>query len=183
MRKARHIVLLLAVILLSACKGPRLIPRGALEDIYVDMFLADQQIREDLNLRPQADTMLVYEPIFNRHGYTTDDYLYTLKNYLKDPERFAKVLQNVTERLRSEASRIGKEIDRLDWAEKLLGMARPPLDSILAPFSSDSLYLGVARVARDSSSAAWFRLVGVREDTLMVPVDTVKASADTLKHE
>lgn len=183
MRKIRHIVLLLTVLLLAACKGPRLIPRDTLEDIYVDMFVTDQRIREDNALRPQADTSLVYEPIFNQYGYTTDDYLFTLKNYLKDPERFAKVLQNVTERLREEGSRIGKEIDRLEWTEKLLGMARPPLDSIMAPFSNDSLYVGLARVARDSSSPAWFRLVGVRKDTLMVPVDTVAVPVDTLKHE
>jgi hypothetical protein len=183
MLKKAHIVLLLVLAAIASCRGPRVIPREDMVDIYVEMFLSDQRIREDAELRRQADTMLVYEPIFNRHGYTTDDYLFTLQNNLKDPERFAKTLQEVTERLKSEGESIGREIDHLEWIEKLMGMARPPLDSLLAPFGKDSLYVGVARVARDSGSAAWFRLVGVRKDTLMVPVDSVATVTDTLKHE
>ena len=65
-----------------------------------------------------------------------------------------------------------------------LGAKRPQLDSILAPFSKESVYVGLARVARDTSRyPAWFRLMAVHEDTLMVPVDSVKARKDTLAVE
>ena len=183
MRKYLHIVLLLAV--LMSCRGPKLIPKDELEDIYVEMFMADQRVLHTSGLRSQADTMLVYEAIFNKYGYNTDDYLFTVKNNLRDPERFAKTLQTVVQRLEREANLLEREIDHLDWEAKFLGMRRPALDSMLAPFSTDSLFMGLARVARDSTSAAWFRLVPAREDTLMVPVpaDTLKQNPDTLKHE
>ena len=62
-----------------------------------------------------------------------------------------------------------------------MGAKRPQIDSILAPFSKDSTYVGLARVVRDSSRySAWFRLVGIQKDTLMVPADTLTVSADTL---
>lgn len=184
MRKSRHIILWVALALaLAACRGPRVIPRDTLTDIYCDLFLTDQRVREDATLRSQADSMLVYEPVFNKYGYNTDDYLYTVKTNLKDPERFAKVMREVVERLRDEGEALKREMDRLDWIDRMLGMERPPLDSILAPFSQDSLYVGLARVERDSSSAAWFRLVGLGKDTLMVPVDTVSVRKDTLDHE
>ena len=87
MRKALHIAALLLVAVTLSCRGPRLIPRDKMEAIYYDMFMADQQIRNDMALRRQADTMLVYEAVFNRYGYDTDDYLYSVQTYLKDPER------------------------------------------------------------------------------------------------
>lgn len=169
MRKALHIVLAVTAVLVAVagCRGPKLIPRSKLADIYFDMFLADQQIREDTDLRNRADTMLVYEGIFNRYGYDTDDYLYSVRTYLKDPERFSKTLENVADRLQAEADRTGKEVEHLDWVNRFMRMRRPPVDSVLLPFSEDSLYVGLARVVRDTNSAAWFKLEGVQKDTLM----------------
>ena len=56
----------------------------------------------------------------------------------------------------------------------------------LAPFSKESVYVGLARVVRDTSRyPAWFRLVAVHEDTLMISVDSLAARAakDSLKAE
>ena len=87
MKRFLHIVLVL--LLAAACKGPRVIPKDTLADIYTDMFIADQKVR-DLGIpRVQMDTMLVYEAVFEKYGYDTDDYLHTVRYYLKDPERFA----------------------------------------------------------------------------------------------
>lgn len=176
MRKYLYIVLLLALAL--SCRGPRLIPREKLEDIYMDMFIADQQIIHTSGLRSRADTMLVYEAVFNRYGYDTDDYLYTVETNLKDPERFSKMLQSVAERLEAEADVLQKEIDHLEWVSKYMGMKGTPLDSLLAPFSQDSVFLGQARLAPDSLSGALLRMVPVQEDTLMIPLPV-----DTLDHE
>ncbi len=185
MRKALHIAALLLVAVMVSCRGPRLIPREELEDIYYDMFLADQQIRDEVRLKRQADTMLVYEAVFNRYGYDTDDYLYTVRTYLKDPERFAKVLQNVSDRMQREIDELGKEIDLLDWKAKFMDMKRPPIEEFLSQFSPDSAFKGAVRVVPDTSGTFRFRLEALQEDTLMVPVaaDTVSAKKDTLNHE
>ncbi|MBR4735482.1 MAG: hypothetical protein IK052_05255, partial [Bacteroidales bacterium] len=62
-RTACHIVLaVLALLALSAC-GPRRIPKGEMEDIFYQMFLQDQKIKQDRSLKQMADTSLVYEPI------------------------------------------------------------------------------------------------------------------------
>lgn len=181
MRKYLHILMLLVATLAVSCRGPRVIPRDKMVDIYCDMLLADQQLRDNNALRRQADTMLVYEAVFNRYGYDTDDYLLSVNHYLADPERYAKILGDVVEKLQSEAGNLEKEIGELDKMDRLLGMKRPPLDSILAPFSKDSLYLGLPRVVRDSSRyAGWFRLVAAREDTLSV-TDSLSTPSDSLK--
>ena len=150
----------------------------------MDMFLADQVVREENIPHAQMDTTLLYEAVFRKYGYDTDDYLNSVRYYLKDPERFAKVFESVAKRLEGEIDALDKIVQHQEWVASQLGAKRPQLDSILAPFSKESVYVGLARVARDTSRyPAWFRLMAVHEDTLMVPVDSVKARKDTLAVE
>jgi hypothetical protein len=119
--------------------------------------------------------------VFNKYGYDTDDYLNSVRYYLKDPERYAKVFEDVAKRLQGEVDALEKIIEHQEWLQRM-GAKRPQIDSILAPFSKENVYLGLARVARDTSRyPAWFRLVAVHEDTLMIPLDSLKARKDTVE--
>ena len=182
MKRILHIVLVLAVA--AACRGPRVIPKDTLTDIYTDMFLADQMVREEGLTRTQLDTILIYEAVFEKYGYDTDDYLYSLEHYLRDPERFAKVFEAVAKRLEGEVAALDKLIERQNLESQKMRKKYPKIDSLLAPFSKESFYKGQARMERDSALyAALYRLVAVQEDTLMMPVDSVEARAlrDSLK--
>ena len=203
MKRILHIVLVLVAV--AACQGPRVIPKDTLTDIYMDMFLADQQVRERNLPRPQMDTLLVYEAVFEKYGYDTDDYLYSVRHYLKDPERFAKVFEEVAKRLEGEVSALDKIIEHEQWVADKMAQKYPLVDSLLAPFSKDAVYVGLARVERDTSRyPAWFRLVALNEDslryssdrlwflkdsldiaqdTLAAAQDTLAAAKDTLKAE
>ena len=173
MKRFLHIVLVLVAV--AACQGPRVIPKGTLTDIYEEMFLADQQVRERNLPRAQMDTMLVYEAVFNKYGYNTDDYLHSVRHYLKDPERFAKVFEEVAKRLEKEVDALDRLMDYEKELEEERSRKHPQLDSMLAPFSKDAAFKGLPRIERDTSRyGAWFRLVPVREDTLMVPVDSLE---------
>ena len=165
----------------AACRGPRVIPRDTLTDIYFDMFMVDQQIRENGSSSAMLDTLLVYEPVFEKYGYDTDDYLHSVRFYLKDPERFAKVFEDVSKRLEAEAKSLEPLIElRRQVAEhKVTGS--PRTDSVLALFSRDSMSRGPVRMVRDTSRyGAWFRLTAIRSDSLRMPVDSLKAAADSL---
>ena len=176
MKRFLHIVLVLLVAV--ACQRTRIIPKDTLTDIYTDMFLADQKVREQ-NIPPsQMDTMLVYEAVFEKYGYDTEDYLNSVRYYLKDPERFAKVFESVAKRLEGEVKALDKIIEHRAWVASRLDAEYPLVDSLLAPFSKESVFVGLARVARDTSRyPAWFRMVAVHEDTLMVSVDSLEARA------
>ena len=174
MKRILHTVLVLVAV--AACQGPRVIPKSTLTDIYEDMFLADQIVRERNTPHPQMDTLLVYEAVFNKYGYDTDDYLNSVRHYLKDPERFAKVFEEVARRLDGEVKALDKLIEYQQELANKRAVKYPLVDSLLAPFSKEDVYLGVARVTRDTSRyPAWFRLVAAREDTLMVSVDSLEA--------
>lgn len=85
-----------AVIVFSsaACgrKG-KVIPRGKMAEIYAMMFVVDERISSDANTRRMADTLLVYEPVFEKFGYTADDYRRSMAYYIKDPDRYARILK------------------------------------------------------------------------------------------
>ena len=184
MKRFLHIVLVLLVAV--ACRGPRVIPKDTMTDIYTDMFLADQMVRDADIPRAQMDTMLLYEAVFEKYGYDTEDYLYSLRFYLKDPERFGKVFENVAKRLEGEVEALKKIVELRNRLASKRDADYPLVDSLLAPFSKESVFVGLARVERDTSRyPAWFRLVAVHEDTLMVSVDSLAAlrGRDSLSKE
>ncbi len=184
MKRFLHIVLVLLVAV--ACRGPRVIPKDTMTDIYTDMFLADQMVRDADIPRAQMDTMLLYEAVFEKYGYDTEDYLYSLRYYLKDPERFGKVFENVAKRLEGEVDALKKIVELRDRIASKRDAEYPLVDSVLTPFSKESVFVGLARVERDTSRyPAWFRLAAVHEDTLMVSVDSLAAlrGRDSLSKE
>ena len=187
MKRFLHIVLVF--VLAAACRGPRIIPKDTLTDIYVDMLMADQFVREENIPRKQLDTMLVYEAVFNKYGYDTDDYMNSVRYYLKDPERFSKVFEEVSRRLDGEVKALDKIIEQQErLAKKAGGMKaggkNSRVDSLLALFSEENMYRGLARFVRDTSRyPIGFHMVPVREDTLMIPVDSLKAKIDTVAVE
>ncbi len=184
MKRFLHIVLVLLVAV--ACRGPRVIPKDTMTDIYTDMFLADQMVRDADIPRAQMDTMLLYEAVFEKYGYDTEDYLYSLRFYLKDPERFGKVFENVAKRLEGEVDALKKIVELRNRIASKRDADYPLVDSLLTPFSKESVFVGLARVERDTSRyPAWFRLVAAHEDTLMVSVDSLAAQRgrDSLSKE
>lgn len=116
MKAFRHIVVLLVLAgLFASCKGrPRIIPRRVLTDIYAEMFLADQWLADHKDERSRADTMLFYDPIFKRYGYTFEDYDASIKHYLEDPEKFSKVFRDASNKLKDKRDFFNRKIERLD---------------------------------------------------------------------
>lgn len=182
MKRFLHIVLV--IVLAASCRGPRIIPKDTLTDIYVDMLMADQFVREENIPRKQLDSMLVYEAVFNKYGYDTDDYMNSVRFYLKDPERFSKIFEEVAKRLEGEANALEKIIERQERLAQRAAATNPRLDSLLALFSEENMYRGLARFVRDTSRyPIGFHMVPVREDTLMIPADSLKAKTDTVAVE
>lgn len=96
MRLARFIFPVLTFFLVAVSCGKkegRVIPRGKLAEIYAEMLVTDQWIADHSQMRRMADTSLVYEPIFEKYGYTSADYRKSVDVYMDDPERFSRILR------------------------------------------------------------------------------------------
>lgn len=96
---------------MSCSHGAKVIPTGKMEMIYREMFLADEWLRSYPEKRQMADTTWFYEPVFEKYGYTYDDYVNTVDNLLNDPERFAELLGRVARKLESDAARKRAQIE------------------------------------------------------------------------
>ena len=92
------ICIFISVMTLFVSCGPRgVISRGDLSKIYADMFVRDQWIKENSDYRTEADTCLVYESIFEKYGYSSEEYNKSIAYYMKDPDRFARILRKTNQ--------------------------------------------------------------------------------------
>ena len=103
-----------AVLSLVACnKGyDNVIPRDKMAEIYAEMFVTDQWISSHPQSKRTADTSWVYEPIFEKYGYDSDDYRASVDYYLKDPDRYARILRETSVILDTKIRELRKEKKR-----------------------------------------------------------------------
>lgn len=82
-----------------SCMREKYIPEETMSDIYYEMYITDQLIRKDRKKKKESDTLLVYEPIFERFGYTSEDYRNSVNHYLLKPEKFEKIFRKTQAKL------------------------------------------------------------------------------------
>lgn len=110
MGKRLYIILTIISVLFMSCSKKGIIPKDVMEDIYYDMYLTDSYIRYQVIPVNPPDSTLIYEPIFNKYGYTTSDYLTSNRYYLRDPENYRKILVEVKKRLEEKDAYLTKLI-------------------------------------------------------------------------
>jgi len=98
--------------LISCSNRAKVIPLKKLQKIYREMFFTDEWIKSSASLREKSDSMVVYEPIFNKYGYTTEDYLKSIDHYLKDPKKYEKSIKDLKTSLEKELTDLNSELLR-----------------------------------------------------------------------
>mgnify|MGYP002624294167 CR=1 FL=1 len=169
-------------LLFAVSCGPRRIDRADMEEIMYQILIQDQQIKHDATLKPQADTSLVYEGIFESFGYNTDDFLFSLEYYLEDPTRLEKVMQSVGKRLDGEIDEVSELLDAENWRKKMMAiyllqrdttLPHPRgrvVDSLPLRFTGDTMHMVVPQ---DSLPAP-------HPDSLLFVEDTLLSVRDSL---
>ena len=111
MRVKRAIIVVVALII-AACSGPKVIPDAILADIFHDAFLANAYISE-ANIT--TDSLYIYEPIFERYGYTMDDLQHTLTTInQRKSSRISNIMYEVSRKLEEEYRAEQRKIVVLD---------------------------------------------------------------------
>ncbi len=190
-------LLVVAGLLGSCSRKGRIIPRRAMEDIYYDMFMADQWLNDHYAARKVADTTLFYEPVFRSHGYSFKDFDRSVSHYLKNPEKFSKMFKRVEKRLKDRSKKHQAVLtaiqnyhepggyspseftsDSLVWADSIVRWVRPFLPPLVRDtvFHCDSLC-----PFRDSLGRCQCDSLCPYLDSIGCAVcDSLKACADTL---
>lgn len=122
MRKVlKHIAVavVLALCLCSCSREGKVIPKNKFAKIYAEMFLADSWLSTaPFEVRMLADTTAFYAPIFEKYGYTVEDYWASVSYYLQDPDRFSRILKKSGVILGTEVVNIEKELEMERTPEK-----------------------------------------------------------------
>ena len=185
---------LAAAVLLWSCSSEegRVIPRDKLSRIYAEMFVADQRIGQDRKARSMADTSYVYEPIFEKYGYTSADYMASMEYYIRDADRFAKILRETSIILEEEIADLKRRkaaLAPIEEALTLLEKYRPEkvfyMTGVGSPsvFREDSLgfYIDSAGGPQYFDARTWLDtaffgpVMTVAADSIAVPADSVAA--------
>lgn len=116
----RRVLYICLVLLLAVACGPRVIKRAKMQKIMADVLVQSQQVKQDIALSRQADTMLVYEGIFEAYGYNTDDFLRSISYYLSDASRMEKIMSAVADDLEARAKEVKAVIDLQEWRNGFL---------------------------------------------------------------
>ncbi len=88
------------------CRRDRVIPDDTLAEIFYEAFLTNSYIGIEYI---DTDSLQIYEPIFQKYGYTSKDVRYTVGNFSR---RKSARLGNVVEQAITRLDNEGKELER-----------------------------------------------------------------------
>lgn len=112
LKRSLYILLLVVTLGMTGCKERVIIPDDTLADIFHDAFLVNAYIGEE---RINIDSLKIYEPIFQRYGYTTNDVIYTVGNFSRRKSvRLGSVVERAITRLEREHKEYDKRVMILD---------------------------------------------------------------------
>ena len=126
--KRRHLriaIIILAVVLLGIIptffmhRHGRVIPRNKMARIYAEMLLTDQWINDNWAQNRSADTSFVYRPILRRYGYDEKDWRKSVSKYIKDPDRYSRILKKSAAMLEAREKELRLRLDLINAAERL----------------------------------------------------------------
>lgn len=161
---------MLLIVIMGACESrSRVIPRDRLAKIYAEMFIADEWLKAHPSARRTADTTLFYEPIFRKYGYSVKDYSVTVDEYLKDPERFSKVVEKAALIL-EERQKQAEDLKEL--TDKILAANARITGYTAKDFSTDSSRWKSEAILWQSTKDS-IQMDTVAIDTLIIKTDTL----------
>ena len=83
------------------------------------MLLTDQWINDNWVQNRSADTSFVYRPILRRYGYDEKDWRKSVSKYIKDPDRYSRILKKSAAMLEAREKELRFRLDLINAAERL----------------------------------------------------------------
>ena len=111
-KKFAYLILAMTALVVAGCTQKRIIPDDTLADIFHDAFVVNAYIGEE---RVRLDSLQIYEPIFNRYGYTSEDVVHTVGNFSRRKSaRLGSVVEAAITRLEQESKFYAGKVVILD---------------------------------------------------------------------
>ena len=117
MKRLLNIMLLAALVALGGCHRNKVIPENELGAIFHDAMLVNAYIgTKNINI----DSLNIYEPIFEKYGYTTEDVRYTINNFSRRKNaRLGDVAEYMIKQFDDETKVLKREVAILDTIDNV----------------------------------------------------------------
>lgn len=107
-RHSLAVCIALAAVVLGGCNRPQTISDNELIDIFHDAYLANAYLNSTFE---EYDSVLVYEPILERYGYTTEDLQHSIQTFSERKSALlsdlvAKTYRRLDEESKAEARKV-----------------------------------------------------------------------------
>ena len=99
---------------LSSCQKDNILSKSKMAEIVGQMYLADQFAKQNPEFSAASDSLLMYQPIFDKYGCTLLEYRKSLKYYLADKDAYSKILKNAEDILKAQLNTLGGGSGRYD---------------------------------------------------------------------
>ena len=96
------IVLSLFFLAVSCGKSVAPVPAETMGQLMYEMYVVDEYLYSNGEIRAQSDTEYVYLPILEKYGLSVDDFNDALDYYLRHVGEFKELSSSVTDRLKTE---------------------------------------------------------------------------------
>lgn len=101
-RTVTTMVLSLYSLAVSCGKSDAPVPAETMEQLMYEMYVVDEYLYSNGEIRAQSDSEYVYLPILEKYGFSVDDFHDALDYYLRHVEEFKEISSSVTGRLKAE---------------------------------------------------------------------------------
>lgn len=192
MKRFLRLFVVAAVMALSlvSCTRGRVISRSKMAKIYAEMLVRDQWISTHSYTRGMADTSFVYRDILRRYGCTEADYRASVDYYIKDSERYSRILKKsaeILEKKHKELQELQTQLDSIKRITKVdVNMARDGLHQLSNLKNPGNMKVDSVVIFLDTArSWDWHIDPSKGWDTLwrgpMMDIDTTIVCLDSIK--
>lgn len=102
---------------ITSCSGPKVIPDKDLVNIFHDAYVANAYISENVK---NSDSLYIYEPIFERYGYTMEDLQHTIMTFTeRKSAMLSDLMYEVNTRISAEAREEARKMVVLDTIDNI----------------------------------------------------------------
>lgn len=117
MKRFWYIILAVTILAMSSCDRRKTIPDDELAAIFHDAVVVNAYIGHK---HIRLDSINIYEPIFERYGYTTDDVRYTISGFLRRKSaNLSDVVDEMIKSIEDEYDILREEVTKLDTIESV----------------------------------------------------------------
>jgi len=83
--------------ILASCHREKILKKDQVATIMFELFVADEYAKTYVDINKAADSILLYQHVFDKHECTLEDYQRSIKHYLSDDKAYSYILKTATQ--------------------------------------------------------------------------------------